>query len=323
MKHFPTVIELELSNRCNLDCIMCPRLPQTLNMGDMSEALLHRVLGEALDVPGRIFRLHGIGEPLLSPLFRPAVERIKSDPGDHRIELLTNGHLLSRDMVRFLVRQEVDDVTISVAAATAESYLEVRRSKKFDRVVRNTVRLIDERDRTGADMRISVQLVRVPPADQEVDAFVDFWSRFDVVIEIWHDMNWGRRAFGAPATLDLEPCQHLWRHSVVCWDGRVGICCVDSARMHVVGNANQSSLREVYNGPEIEALRDIHRRRETYKMPICVDCSYRDDRHIAFLSNVSRTGERPGAFLPVPETAYGAAGPNSTSPLVQLPRREA
>ena len=65
-------------------------------MGDMAPALLDKVLDEALAVPGRSFRLHGIGEPLLSPLFPHAVERIKTDPRDHHIELVTNAHLLNR-----------------------------------------------------------------------------------------------------------------------------------------------------------------------------------------------------------------------------------
>ena len=46
MELFPKTIELELSNRCNLDCVMCPRLHKTLNLGKMSEDLITRVLDE-------------------------------------------------------------------------------------------------------------------------------------------------------------------------------------------------------------------------------------------------------------------------------------
>lgn len=311
MELFPKTIELELSNRCNLDCVMCPRLPQKLNLGNMSEALITRVLDECLAYSERTFRLHGIGEPLLSPAFRDTVSRIKGSPGTHRLQLITNGHLLSRDTARFILRREVDRITVSVAAASAASYEAVRKSKQFDRVVRNTIRLIDERDRMGSQSTIAVQLVRVPPADQEVDAFVDFWSRFDVDVEIWHDLFWGRRALGEPATLDLPPCRELYEYSVVCWDGRVGICCVDGARLHTVGHLERQSLKEAFNGPIINAMRRAHEARDTTPMPICVDCSFRDGRHVAFESNVYRTGERPSVFVPVPPTAYGAAGPNA------------
>ncbi|MEM6730205.1 MAG: radical SAM/SPASM domain-containing protein, partial [Myxococcota bacterium] len=297
MTLFPTIIDLELSNRCNLDCVMCPRLPQTLNMGDMSPALLNTVLDEALVEPNRIFRLHGIGEPLLSRSFRPAVERIKSAPGGHVIELVTNGHLLSKDTARFILRQGVDYITVSVAAATADTYAVVRKSKKHELVVRNTIRLLDERARLGADCEVRVQIVRIPPADQEVEAFVEFWSRFDVVVEVWHDLNWGRRALNLPATVDVDPCRQLYTYAVVCWDGRVGICCVDGARMHVVGHLPEQTLREAFNSETMQSLRGIHERRESYLMPMCADCSFREGHHVAFESNVHRTGARPGPLL--------------------------
>ncbi len=318
MSLFPTVIELELSNRCNLDCVMCPRLPQKLNMGDMDRVLLDRVLDETLAEPGRTFRLHGIGEPLLSPSFRHTVERIKSSSGEHFVDLISNGHLLSRDTGRFILRQGVDRLTVSVAAATPETYEIVRKSKKHDLVVRNTIKLLDEKARSNAKTEVVVQIVRVPPADKEVDAFINFWSRFDVTVEVWHDLNWGRRAFGEEPSIDFDPCQHLYRYAVVCWDGRVGICCVDASRMHVVGHVGRETLREAFNSEVMRRLRAIHERRETYAMPICVDCSFRDDRHVAFSSNVMRSGERAGVLPDVPKTAFGAPGPNAESPLVQL-----
>lgn len=295
---FPSVIELELSNRCNLDCVMCPRLPQKLHLGDMERGLLDEVLDETLAVPERFFRLHGIGEPLLSPHLHHVVERIKGHPGEHGIELITNGHLLNRETARFLLRQQVDEIMVSVAAATPQGYEAVRKSTKLDLVVKNVIRLVDERDRMHAPTEIAVQLVRVPPVDGEVDAFVDFWSRFDVRVSIWHDLNWGRRAAAKPATLDLEPCRHLYEYTVVCWDGRVGICCVDAGRWHVIGDVNQASLREVYNGKVMTALRDLHQRRATTLMPLCVDCSFRDASHVAFEANVMRTGRRPGVLPP-------------------------
>lgn len=298
--HFPLIFDLELSNRCNLDCVMCPRLPQKLHMGDMERALLDKVLDEALAVPGRRFRLHGIGEPLLSPHFEHAIERIKGAPGDPFVELITNGHLLSRERVRFVLRNEVDQVTVSVAAATAAGYEAVRRSPKFDLVVRNTLRLIDERTRLGAPTKITVQLVRVPPVDREVDAFVEFWRRFDVEIEIWHDLNWGLRATHTPATLEHPPCQHLYDYTVVCWDGRVGICCIDPGRMYILGNAKKDSVRDLYNGPVMQRLRALHQRGALNEMPICIDCSFRDGSHVAFSANVHRTGVTPGSLPPVP-----------------------
>jgi MoaA/NifB/PqqE/SkfB family radical SAM enzyme len=300
MSHFPRVVELELSNRCNLDCVMCPRTPQKLHLGDMSRALLDKVLDETLAVAKRSFRLHGIGEPLLSPQLRYAVERIKGHPGDHRVELFTNAHLLNRETARFLLGQGVDELVVSVAAATPAGYEAVRKSTKFDLVLKNTVRLIDERERMHAPTEIAVQLVRLPAVEHELEPFVEFWSRFDVTVLVWHDLNWGRRAAGKPATLDQPPCKHLVDYTMVCWDGRVGICCVDAGRLHVVGDLTRQTVREAFNSEVMERIRAVHERREYGLMPICADCSFRDASHIAFEANVKRTQRRPGPLNSVP-----------------------
>jgi MoaA/NifB/PqqE/SkfB family radical SAM enzyme len=288
MSFIPAIIDLELTNRCNLDCAMCPRIMQKMRLGDMSREILDGVLDEVLEWPGRIFRLHGIGEPLMAPQFRYAVERIKADPRGHRIDLVTNGQLLDREMTRFLLRHAVDTITVSVGAATEEAYRAVRGGRHFEKVVRNAVGAIDERDRRGAPTKIEVQLVRVPPADAQEQAFIDFWSRFDVTIEVWRDINRGRRAFDDVLTLDRPPCEMLRDYTVVCWEGRVGICCVDVPRFHIVGDVTQESLQQIYNGKRIQSLRDLHERRETSLMPLCVDCSFRDGKHIAYSCNVFR-----------------------------------
>ena len=63
----PREIQIEVTNRCNLDCDMCPRLvllkvPEV----DMSDETFEAVLGQ-LDRPESI-TLTGWGEPLASPL---------------------------------------------------------------------------------------------------------------------------------------------------------------------------------------------------------------------------------------------------------------
>jgi hypothetical protein len=71
--------------------------------------------------------------------------------------------------------------------------------------------------------------------------------------------------------------------------------------MHIVGNLAVQSLTDVYNGPCLESIRDLHKRQMAYLLPICVDCAFRDGKHIAFSSNVHQTGATMGSFPPVPK----------------------
>ena len=44
---FPSYLTLEMTNRCNLDCVMCPRAQQTRPVGDLEIDLLEKILKEA------------------------------------------------------------------------------------------------------------------------------------------------------------------------------------------------------------------------------------------------------------------------------------
>ncbi len=289
MPLFPDILDIELNNRCNLNCSMCPR-PE--HQGSMSMALLDKVLDEALQVPGRVFRLHGLGEPLLAPTFQHALQRIKAHDGEHLVNLVSNGHLLSKTVARQILRQGADHIMLSIGAATTETYRAVRRSKHFDKVVSNALFLITERDRLCAPTRIDVQLVRTPPADdaREVEAFVEFWSRFDVRIQIWNDFF-----RGVPKDQnEVSACSHLWSYTLIGFEGKVHMCCIDGGRAYAVGDARTQSLRHIYNDAPLERIRKTHLSgNDIHDMPLCAHCSFRDGGHIAYSGNMYRGGKGP------------------------------
>jgi hypothetical protein len=300
---FPALLDLELSNRCNRACIMCVR-PEADRQGAMTEALLDCVLDEALGYPRRWFRLHGLGEPLLSPLLPRAVARIKNPAQEHKIELVTNGDLLEGRMAKWLLGQGVDIVNISLGAATAATYQDVRKSVSghlapgaFERVVRNTLRLLDERERLSAKTAVVLQLVRTGPATDEEEAFIAFWSKLPVRIEIWHDFNAGREVLGESAQTVPTPCRHLTQAMIVLWDGRVGLCCIDALRRYPMGDLRAHSLGEIYNGDAFSRMRDLHASGSLASMPLCQRCLFRDDRHIARVVPAP-TSRRPDDMRP-------------------------
>ena len=279
---FPHIIDIELTNRCNLNCIMCPRYPQRQNLGDMSEDLLTKILDETLHRPQKVYRLHGIGEPLLAPTLKTAINRIMSSSNNHFVDFITNGQLLTRDMGKFLLYQQLSQITISLGAATATTYQKIRGKTNFSAIVRNIITLIDENARLGSRSKIIVQLVKVDEATDEIEDFINFWRKFPVEIEIWHDFRDGRSNIDPACEKDLSPCKHLYEYIGITWHGEVRICCQDPTLMYRVGEMSKNSIEEIYNCPQMNELRDIHQRGTLDDMPICQYCSFRDDSHIYF-----------------------------------------
>lgn len=109
----PREIQLEITNRCNLDCDMCPRLtllkvPEV----DMSRETFEAVLSQ-LDDPHAI-TLTGWGEPLMHPEFFTFIDRIHERFPQADVGFTTNGHLLSPRMREQILARPVSRVNISL-----------------------------------------------------------------------------------------------------------------------------------------------------------------------------------------------------------------
>ncbi|MDF1662549.1 MAG: radical SAM protein, partial [Planctomycetota bacterium] len=110
---FPREIQLEITNRCNLDCDMCPRLsllkvPEI----DMSQETFHKVLDSL--VKPRAITLTGWGEPLMHGDFFNFVDEIHSRFPSCQLAFTTNGFLLNEATVRKILLRPFTRVTFSL-----------------------------------------------------------------------------------------------------------------------------------------------------------------------------------------------------------------
>ena len=109
----PREIQIEVTNRCNLDCDMCPRLtllkvPEV----DMSDETFDAVLSQ-LDAPESI-TLTGWGEPLMHPRLFDWIDRIHTEKPGCDVGFTTNGHLLAPGMVDKILARPISRVNISL-----------------------------------------------------------------------------------------------------------------------------------------------------------------------------------------------------------------
>jgi MoaA/NifB/PqqE/SkfB family radical SAM enzyme len=110
---FPKEIQLEITNRCNLDCDMCPRLTllQVPEI-DMSQETFHAIL-ETLQDPESL-TLTGWGEPLMHPQFFDFVDQIRQRFPNCEVSFTTNGFLLSEGMVQKILARPFARITLSL-----------------------------------------------------------------------------------------------------------------------------------------------------------------------------------------------------------------
>lgn len=127
---------IEPTTACNLMCRTCFRNAWEEPGGSMSEETFAAIL-DGLSELDAVPTVHfgGIGEPLFHPRTIEWIGRVKQLGG--RVELITNGTLLTEARSRALIAAGLDLLWVSIDGATPESYADVRLGAELPGVIAN------------------------------------------------------------------------------------------------------------------------------------------------------------------------------------------
>jgi MoaA/NifB/PqqE/SkfB family radical SAM enzyme len=132
----PLTLELNITNKCNLQCKMCWLRSTKPEYEEMGEEELERIVEEAIALGVKEFRFPGSGEPLIRKkiLFK-LMEKVK-EKGRNGL-LISNGTLFSEEDVKRLIEIEWDVLTISLDGPSPEINDYIRGvSGSFERVIK-------------------------------------------------------------------------------------------------------------------------------------------------------------------------------------------
>ena len=130
----PKNLYLETTNRCNLRCKGCILYKGNWEPDrDISFDELTMITDQLPDLEQII--LHGVGEPLLNPDLPQMIRHLKN----RNVYTLfnSNGILLDEGWQHDLVDAGLDELRVSLDAATPEGYRKIRSNSEFYRIVQN------------------------------------------------------------------------------------------------------------------------------------------------------------------------------------------
>ena len=162
---WPQQIEFSISNTCNLQCAMCNG-EWSSSIRSQREGLppLPRVYDEAFFDGLRAFLPHlrkakflG-GEPFLAVETLRVMEAMVELGATTRCHVTTNGTQWSSKVERILDMMPVD-VAVSIDAATAETYRQIRIGSDWDTVQRNLDRFQARAEANGTDVTVTFCLM--------------------------------------------------------------------------------------------------------------------------------------------------------------------
>lgn len=280
----PYFINLEPNCYCNLDCPICS-YDGTRAKGYLSRETAEIALDQAQELGVFEVRLFLAGEPFFHPHL---AELVASARSRGLVTLIhTNGTFMPDKRVHALMDAGLDKISFSFDGESAGEYEVVRIGAKFDDTMGKIIRFLQiKRERGGEFPLVTIQVIKLATSPEPDRITPAFKRRFEGLpvdeFLLLHPFTWPDQKqtdMARPPGSKFYPCMIPWTSLSVGWDGRVFWCCGDLNGRGVLGDIHDTTLKEIWNGEQIRAIRRGLARRELDDLELCRNCEANYHRH--------------------------------------------
>jgi MoaA/NifB/PqqE/SkfB family radical SAM enzyme len=287
LPEWPLMIDVELTNKCNMKCMFCFNSMQSREIGFMSEETYLSMLEEVM--PGKIpLRFIRWGENLIhkdaTRYMRMAKER------GLLVHLTTNGSILTEGIIKELIDMKLDSIKISFQGANEKNYEAMRNNKMYQKVIRNLQKLWEMRG-GGHHPHIQISSTMTDETENEIEEFKRFVSPMVDAIAIGKTnlsrVDPDRMKFSdeeknkfnnlksrEKLVKQYKECVEVFDKLSINWDGTVSACCGDYDNILLVGDIKTQKLKDIWTGKPMDEIRNILLRHEHVKLNLCRNCYY-------------------------------------------------
>lgn len=284
---FPRIIELEITNHCNFQCLMCPTGVKSAKRerGYMSQELFSKLIGEIKEKQCAL-KFVGQGEPTLHPQFLDFLTMAKRN--NIICHLTTNGSMFSSEFIEKILATGIDSIKFSFQGVTAEDYYRLRRKKDFDVLLDRIAMLYQKRGEAEKPF-ITIGTSILTETKEQVDLFKKRCEQICDNVEIgvttlqYTDPSIApdeqtRKLF---ESIKDEQKKYLRRYKcchqvfdviTIHWNGNVSACCSDIDDEMVLGNLAETTLLECWRSDKEKRYREILAAAGYDKLLHCKDC---------------------------------------------------
>ena len=273
---FPEHLDIEVTNRCTLACVICPRRLMKREVGDMPLELARKILTEATGKAKTCY-LHLFGDPLMHPQIEELVGMAKN--AGLWVSTSTNAVFLNRDRMKKLYEAGIDELVVSLDAMTEETYDKIRVGGRFPLVMNNVLAAANYLSEQEPREVLNVQLVHTLDNDAEIEEFSRFWGEHVVgpgvgKVTIKPMVTWSRTiASRRPKEPEEEFACTMGNYSMsIYWNGDVVKCCHDFDGFTRIGSVLESSIQEVWDLPAYDEFRLAHSEKNLDRLGFCRGC---------------------------------------------------
>lgn len=268
----PVHLDLEVTARCNLSCVMCPHGTEDkqFKIGDMDYAMAKSIIKSG---SGKIksVKFNWRGEPTLYRQL-PGLISYAKDCG--YIETMINTNLnCSKKILEDVILSGLDKMIISIDSFDPLIYAQIRK--------RGDLKLVLENLNFVKGLKLSrknVLAIVVQARRQKLNAEEIFpsWVKERPAVKRTPE---GGYLCGGQVSSGRRDCLMPLRRLLVSWDGFVYGCCADWFGLNSVGRIEDNKpkcLSGIWNGPKIDKLRRELRTKKAFEREPCKSCFSRE-----------------------------------------------
>ncbi|MGV7222794.1 MAG: radical SAM/SPASM domain-containing protein [Nitrospinales bacterium] len=296
---FPTHLQIEPTNLCNLRCALC-YVTKGLDraQGHMDLDLFKKLIDEIGDYVFLIL-FWGWGEPFLNP---SAYDMIAyANQKGIKIVSSTNGHVFAEDdHAEKLVRSGLDALIFAIDGISQETYKQYRKRGDLAKVIKGLKKVVSARDRLQSiTPMINLRFIVMKHNEHEVPQLKEFAELLGADLITLKTLNPhdGLNVIGKtgpeaeflpqnpnyqrfrldpithkPVRRTHNPCKDLWNYSAMNRDGKIVMCCEDYSEKTLLGDLKTETFKDVWFGHNYRELR--HKFRDDYRtISLCAQCS--------------------------------------------------
>lgn len=270
---FPLHLDIETTAACNLSCPMCANRHVTnakfKNYGHMEFDLFKKIIDECAENNIFSIRLSWRGEVLVNSRFLDFVRYAKVEKKIPQVSFLTNGIKLKDEIAKKLIEYGVDYISVSVDGLE-EIYEQIRYPAKFNDIYNNLLSFRKLREQMGKKKPMIRITTLWPAIDSNPDEYYQKMSKVCDMI-VYNPLK--DYSIKIQDREYFKTCQFLWERNFVGYDGSIRPCS-NTINDFIIGNAYDTSIKEVWHGDLMKKLRRQHSSGRRLDVFPCNECSY-------------------------------------------------
>ncbi|NQU17505.1 MAG: radical SAM protein [Candidatus Saganbacteria bacterium] len=259
LEQFPLHLLVEPTSVCNLRCVMCFQNDRSFRnkryWGFMDLSLFKLLVDQAVENNCKALTLASRGEPTLHRDFGKMLEYCKGKFLELKIN--TNALTLDEALCYKILDSGVDIVVFSVDSHTKSEYEKIRLGSDFDRVLSNIKMFCRIKKSNDKYRKTSTRVSGIDLNNgQDKEKFYAFWKDIvGIVVLTEFALRWD--TYNNEFLSCNMPCNLLWERMYVWFNGICNPCDFDYKSTLSVGDARNSSLKEVWLGEKYNTYRAL------------------------------------------------------------------